>query len=221
MRIAPLLRLSWLGFVVAPGCVYDSSERCSPHQVEINNDRCTCEAGYVPGDAGCVPCAENEEERSGACVCSEGYARASDDAACEPIPGGLGVECETSESCGADYPVCHLTENNGGYCTTIGCGSSDDCEAGYMCQSDGDISYCRRPPLGYGKTCDSQADCADGEATFCEVLQSNVCIVPCTAETTDVCFQGEVCCDFSLFKAGTVCTPTAACMAPGIPLGGP
>jgi hypothetical protein len=216
------LCLAW-SYVAAAGCVYDSDKRCGPNQVEISNDRCECVAGFIPGERGCVPCGENEEERSGACVCKDGYARESDAAACEEVPGGLGDECDTGDNpCrSSDFPECHLTDDDVGYCTTIGCETSADCEGGYMCQKDGASSYCRRPPVGYGKSCDSQEDCADGDATFCEMLQSKVCIVPCSADNTAVCFEGEQCCDFSLFGAGTVCTPAASCMAPGIPLGGP
>ncbi len=208
--------------VAVPACVYDDDERCGPHQVEISNNRCECSPGYVPGVSGCVPCGEYEEERAGECVCVAGYARASEAAACEPLPDDLGSSCDAENPCASEaYPECHLTEDGSGYCTTTGCTSSDDCSGGYKCQKESDGSFCRRPALGYGKSCKTQADCADGEATFCETLQTNLCIVPCTAETTSVCFEGEVCCDFSLFNAGTVCTPAASCTAPGVNLGGP
>jgi hypothetical protein len=220
MRTVPLLWLSSLCFAVSSACVYDPDARCGPHQTEISNDRCTCEPGYVFGTTGCAPCPDNEEERSGQCVCSDGYARPAADAACEAVPDELGISCEPDgDDCPERYPVCHETPEKGAYCTTSGCSSSADCEAGYMCEEDAEGSYCRRPPLGYGKSCASQDDCAEGEATFCELLQTRQCIVACTAETTDVCFEGEVCCDFSLFNAGTVCTPAKDCVAPGTPLG--
>ncbi len=218
----PLRSLVLLYLVGIAACEYDASDRCGPHQVEITNDRCACVEGYVPGARGCVPCDDNEQERSGECVCVDGYARAAPAAACEALPGGLGTECDDAKPCRSqDFPECHVTETQGGYCTTTGCKTSTDCEGGYMCMKDGASSYCRRPPVGYGQKCKSQDDCAAGDATFCEMLQSHVCIVPCSANNTTVCFEGEQCCDFSQFNAGTVCTPAAACSAPGIPLGGP
>jgi hypothetical protein len=82
---------------------------------------------------------------------------------------------------------------------------------GYKCNVDG--GFCRRPPLGYGDSCQSNEDCADGEATFCEVIQQNVCLVPCSAGNTDVCFEGETCCNFVIFEP--ICVPAASCTANG------
>ncbi len=206
-------------FSLASACVYDPDDRCGEHQVIIDNDRCACEAGYVPGDTGCVACAEHEQEVGGACVCVAGYARATEAVACEVIPGGLGVACDTeSQACPAgDYETCHLVEGTVGYCTATGCETSEDCESGYMCQRSTEGNYCRRPPTGYGDPCESDGDCAAGEATFCETLQSNQCLVACSATNADVCFEGEVCCDFVFFSP--ICVPKDACTAPGSVLG--
>lgn len=216
-RISCLLGLSALGALLAPACVYDPDQRCGPHQVEIDNDRCACEAGYVPGESGCVPCAEHELAVNGSCNCVEGYARPAEGEACEPIPTSLGGDCDTDSAPCVDesYPLCHPTEGTSGYCTSS-CSDDADCQGGYACHADGADSYCRRPPLGYGKSCETSDDCADGEATYCEALRTHTCIVPCQAGRTDVCFEGEVCCDFAIFEP--VCVPAAACEANGTEL---
>jgi hypothetical protein len=99
-RLSALVCLGGLAGLVATACVYDPDDRCGPHQEPIDNDRCVCEAGYVPGDA-----------------------------------------------------------------------------------------------------------------TYCEVFQENICLVPCSAGNTDVCFVGEVCCNFVLFEP--ICVPADACAPNG------
>jgi hypothetical protein len=211
------MRLSWLIWLgallsVAPSaCVYDGDERCGPHQVLIEKDRCICEEDYVPGAAGCVPCGEHEYASNGACVCVDDYARPADGAACELIPAALGAACDMETApCAADgpYSLCHVVEGTSGYCTN-GCSADDDCDGGYKCHEDGADSFCRRPPVGYGDSCKSQDDCAGGEATYCETLQSELCLVPCAPGNTGVCFEGEVCCDFAVFEP--ICVPSDAC----------
>lgn len=213
-RLTALLGITGLASLWASACVYDPDERCGPRQVLIDNDRCVCEAGFVPGEGGCVTCGENEQESGGECLCVEGYARPAEGAACEEIPDQLGLACDAdSEPCAeGEYSLCHVTEGTSGYCTSA-CSSDDDCSGGYRCHEAGADSYCRRPPLGYLDDCKSDADCADGEATYCETLQENKCLVPCSAGNTDVCFEGEVCCNYVIFTP--ICVPQSACAPNG------
>jgi hypothetical protein len=212
-RLSGLVWLSALLSVAPSACVYDSSQRCGPHQVLLGSDRCACEAGYVPGTSGCVPCAENELESNGECVCGEGYARPAEGAACELIPEALGAACGGDGAlCASEYPLCHSTDDGQSYCTSS-CTSDDDCTGGYRCHEDGANSYCRRPPVGYGNKCKSDDDCADGEATYCDTIQSHLCLVRCSAGKTDVCFEGEGCCDFTLFNP--ICVPDGVCAMKG------
>lgn len=199
---------------LAPACLYDDSHRCGPHQHIISDDRCECDEGYASTAAGCQPCGENESSVGGECVCTDGYARATEGAACEPIPEELGAACDTeSAPCTSKtYSLCHVTDGTQGYCTSA-CSQDGDCAGGYRCHLDGADSYCRRPPLGHGDSCDNDGDCADGEATFCETLQSHLCLVPCSAGNTDACFEGEVCCDYAVFAP--ICVPGEACASNG------
>jgi hypothetical protein len=209
-RLHALVFASPLLSALLSACVYDGDQRCGPHQRLLSADRCECEAGYVPGAEGCEPCAENEEESAGACVCVAGFARPAEGALCEPIPSELGTACDTEDApCpGLDYPLCHVTEGTAGYCTSA-CAEDEACEGGYRCHEDGADSYCRRPPVGYGAACATDDDCAAGEATFCETIRTNQCLVPCSAGHTESCFEGEVCCDFAVFAP--ICVPAGAC----------
>ncbi len=121
--------LSFALFGIAPACVYDAGDRCGANQVLVEFDRCACIAGYVPGAGGCVACGANEEERSGACVCVDGYTRPAADAVCEPVPASLGAQCDTADKpCPkGDYADCHVTDGSAGYCTSTGCETSADC----------------------------------------------------------------------------------------------
>jgi len=211
VRLSGLVLLGALLSVVSSACVYDSSQRCGPHQTILDNDRCACEMGYVPGTSGCIPCGDDEREVNGVCVCVKGFARPADGAACEIIPATLGAACDTKSApcpAGSKYPLCHLTDGTSGYCTSA-CASSDGCDGGYKCHENGTDSFCRRPPLGYDDMCKTDDDCAGGEAIFCETIQQHVCLVPCSAGKTDVCFEGESCCDFVIFQP--ICVPTDAC----------
>lgn len=199
--------------IIASACLYDPDQRCGPHQVLISNNRCACEPGFIPGDHGCEPCAENERELNGACVCVDGFARPAEGVSCEEIPEQLGAACDNvSAPCEGSYPLCHAIDGSEGYCTNA-CQGDEDCSGGYKCHVDGGAGFCRRPPLGYGDSCETSEDCAGGEATFCEVIQQRVCLVPCSAGNTDGCFEGEVCCNFVLFEP--ICVPPAACSENG------
>lgn len=204
---------SLLGGALPAACVYDPDERCGPHQRYLEPDRCECIDGYVPAAEGCEPCGERERESNGACVCVEGYARGSEGAACEEIPGELGVACDAETPCPTGrYERCQPVDGDGGYCTSA-CSDDGDCDGGYRCQGSGADAFCRRPPTGFGQTCQTDADCADGEATYCDTIQSHLCLVRCAAGNTDVCFVGESCCDFTIFAP--ICTPSAACAQNG------
>jgi hypothetical protein len=194
-----------------PGCVYDPDKRCGPNQELIANDTCVCAAGSVLVSGVCQVCPEGEHERNGTCECQEGFARPSVGATCEPKPGGLGEECDpASAMCGsATFDVCHAVDDVLGYCTNA-CRSSDDCIGGFRCQDAGAHGYCRRPATGYGDACSTADDCTGNEASYCEMLQSHVCVVPCQQGGNE-CFEGESCCDLSVFGGSLICVPEGKC----------
>jgi len=213
LRLSALVLGSLLTCALPLACVYDPDDRCGPHQQPgPAADQCACEVGYVPGPEGCVACGEHERDSNGACVCVDGYARPADGSACEEIPAALGADCDSSTPCADPYPMCHESADAAGYCTRS-CKDDADCVGGYRCHQAGADSFCRRPRLGHGDACATDEDCADGEATFCETIQSKLCLVPCAAGHTDACFEGEVCCDFAVFSP--ICVPQDACTPKG------
>ncbi|HET9955356.1 MAG TPA: hypothetical protein VFQ61_12665 [Polyangiaceae bacterium] len=144
----------------------------------------------------------------GTCVCKTGYVLGA--AGCEPIPAGLGVDCSASGMCGAEpYSYCMETDR-GSYCTSKGCKTSADCAFGYAC--DVPSGVCLRPPVGLYMTCQSDKDCADTEATYCDVFFSHSCLVQGCTVSPNNCFEGSECCDLSTFGvAQPLCIPAGSC----------
>ena len=218
MHAPPSLRLrSGIAALVAiagVACVYDPDHRCGPDE-EFIDGYCVCPAGKVAMAGGaCVACGANETAKGGKCVCAAGYARATPDAACTPSVG-LGDDCDTAaKACAtAAYPVCHATRGTAGYCTKGGCTTDAECPTSYACRQENGASHCARPPIGEGKTCNGDADCAGTEATFCESSQLKQCLVEgCDPGAAASCSSGHRCCDLTkLGLAKTLCLPTTVC----------
>lgn len=207
-----LARLASVLALLAPGCVLDTENPCGNGQVpwEGNEERCVCAEGYGYTPQGCVRCGEHElPAPGGGCMCEPQYARGPS-GVCEPVPEGIGTPCTTDAECTPGFPHCQPSAA-GGYCTKTGCASSAEC-AGYACNTSGAPSFCQRPPFGAGQSCESDADCADTEAVFCDVFVSRTCLVPgCTVAPADSCFEGFECCDLSGFGLPTLCLPEGQC----------
>ena len=210
-----MLGVAWLALLapVAPGCLYDADKPCGENQ-EMSSDgaRCVCVAGTVYTPTGCVTCGAHEVPSASGCVCEDGYSKPTSDAACMETPAGLGAACDPAAStCTAPYDHCEAA-SDGGYCTTTGCTTSDECEGGYACNA---ASTCQRPPVGLGKACESDADCAGTEATYCDLFVAHSCQVQgCTLDPNN-CFAGFECCDLSAFGvAQPLCIPEGACVKP-------
>jgi hypothetical protein len=204
---------SLAGALSLGACTFDPDDRCGEHQVIYgDNLRCVCEEGYAWTEGGCVACGEHEVAGPAGCLCEDGYARPTPDAPCEMQAAALGAPCDEANAC-AD-PVYSYCEPDAGYCTESGCESSADCEGGYACDTESEPTVCRRPPLGVGKSCSSDADCAGTEATFCDLVVSRTCLVQgCTVEPND-CFEGYICCDLTPFVPAPICIPGASCSPP-------
>lgn len=204
---------------VAAGCVYDGSDRCSANQV-FTDGTCVCASGFGfdAGAGACVVCGEHEEVVSGVCTCTSGWVRDAASKQCVPDFPGLGDACAATTACTyAEFPACHVPASGKGYCTTEACASDDDCRGGYRCDLTGATSYCRRPTIGEGTTCTSDADCASFEAVWCAIgVTPRACAQrDCTLDSTADCFVGEICCDMAAYAAfgvpATLCTPPTAC----------
>ncbi|MBN2194025.1 MAG: hypothetical protein JW751_14515 [Polyangiaceae bacterium] len=202
------------GALVTPSaCVFDPDDRCGPHQVPYgDNQRCVCEDGYAWAEGGCVACEDHEVASADGCVCEEGYSRLTEGGPCELPPPGLGAECDEDNPCGEPYPQCEPVDGATGYCTSVGCETSDDCEAGYACDDTVDPTVCRRPPTGLGQPCESDEDCAGTEATYCDLFVTMGCLVQGCTLDPDNCFVGYECCDLSGFG---IAEPLCVALAEG------
>lgn len=195
-------------------CLYDPDDVCSPNQ-ELKNGLCDCVEGAVPAADrdGCTLCGPDEVPAAGVCACRPGMTR-TPEGDCAPRPAGLGEPCDaTSQPCTeADYDYCRPTEGTSGYCTSQGCATSDDCATDYACVEEGSVRFCKRPPTGVGLPCQSSADCAGYDASYCETFQSHMCLVSDCTVTPNNCHEGWECCDLTSLGLGELlCVPEGFC----------
>jgi len=218
--------LAFFGFGGASSCLYDASNRCDPGQTyDSAAGLCVCAGNSVTGEHGCVACGLHQHRPSASdagelapdtCVCDEGYQQMNAGGECVIVPEGLGDSCTSDDDCAAKgaFTTCELSAA-GNYCTNTGCASNDDCVGGYACDTASARAFCRRPPVGEGMACKSDADCAGTEATYCVTIQANACAVRCTVGDNSACSGSEICCDLPAKSAGLIksalCTPPASC----------
>ncbi len=183
--LACLFQIVWL-----EGCLYDKNNRCGPNLV-LSADRlsCRCPDATLPGPDGTCPSLT------------------------------IGAPCETSSECPGDLAHCKLPE---GYCTKLGCAESEECGSGFACvpgalgeggasnPSSSEVTFCQRPPRGLGQTCESAADCAGTEATWCDIFMT-CSVIGCDLAADD-CFPGYECCDVSSFGVPEpLCVQAGSC----------
>jgi hypothetical protein len=194
---------------------------CGQNETANATGACGCKPGFgrIDPNTACAACGENEiTGATGACECTVGYGRTSPQEACAPLSPALGKSCDTqSEPCtDTQFNYCHAASGTQGYCTTQGCTTSDDCVGGYTCEVSASPTYCGQPattPVGLGKPCKSDADCAGTEATYCDLFVTMGCLVQGCTMAPDNCPSGYECCDLSAFSV-----PKPLCVS--IALGG-
>lgn len=201
--------MTWFLTTLLAGCIIDMDDRCGAN-MEPTEWGCDCVDDAIYTEAGtCELCGEHEVASGNSCECAEGWFRPAEGEACIEA-GGLGASCDPDgEPCeDPTYEVCRASNYDGGYCTNT-CTTDADCVGGYAC----DEGTCERPPVGQGQACESQDDCADLEATYCETYFLKQCLVPdCTTEP-DSCFAGWECCDLSDYGMDrTLCVEAGACL---------
>ncbi|HEY3498591.1 MAG TPA: hypothetical protein VGK73_28065 [Polyangiaceae bacterium] len=215
-------RLRWFGVVclivagrALPGCLYDPDDRCDDGMVFSEElQLCICPVGSAFTPDGCVACGEHELPGATGCECEPGFTRPATGGACQEapeIPAGLGEPCDpAAPACTSPFDHCEPAPA-GGYCTSTGCASNDDCQGGYVCNTVS--SACQKPPVGLGQACTTDADCAGNEATYCDAFVSHACQVQGCNPDADNCFAGFECCDLSAFAVPQpLCIPQGACM---------
>ena len=213
--VPPALLGCLVAGIALAGCLYDASEVCGPHQLVSPAGACECEEGavLVAEQPGCTPCGEHESPSVDACVCDEGYGRSADGGPCEKLPEGLGATCDSAGAPCAygAFSHCQAVEETAGYCTQAGCATSADCPSGYGCELGAQPTFCKRPPTGLQTPCDSSADCADFEASYCETYFSHLCLVADCTSSPDSCPEGWECCDLTAAIGTTICVLPGTC----------
>jgi hypothetical protein len=201
-RLACAALLGGLAMLALASCVYDSNNRCGPHQVLRFSDveSCVCDEHSVGTANGCVPCATNEIVGPTGCECAPGYGKAGSG---EPCTLGVTADAGAPNDQGdPDTPVD----------SAEACTSNSDCTGGDACDLKVSPSVCRKPPLGLGKACSTSSDCAGTEATFCDAVVTKACTVEGCSLAPDNCFPGYVCCDLSKFGIPTKLCAVGQCL---------
>jgi hypothetical protein len=199
-----LLSIALFGAI---GCLYDPDRACGANML-FNPERqiCVCNDTAIPVAGGCQPCAADEVVVGGACACPDGQTKNQDNV-CATV-AGLGDPCAAETGCNdATYSVCapSTAGSSAGTCTK-GCASDADCDGAYTCATWEAAPYCRKF-AGAGASCSAQADCAGGDAEFCETYMSHTCFVAnCTLGVND-CPRDTQCCDFSPYGLPNLCSP--------------
>lgn len=197
------VRTAWaapltLVFVCILGaCKYDSDEPCGPGQV-VKNGLCACAEGRMLIGRTCVESVTVVGGSSG---------DASDGGA-----SGAGGPCSTNADCTQPmYPACVTRNASSGYCSRTGCAA--DCPQGFFCATDAAPSYCKRTPTGQNVACQTQADCAGNDATYCALnpaTNKSSCVVrDCMAGGCSP--SNATCLDLSIYMPDgpKICVPAS------------
>ena len=201
---------------LSSSCLVDADHRCGTHQV-LQGDLCACETGYGLTGNQCLACGANEVGSLTGCDCAAGFTRGDAGQPCSA--SGLGQACAQDTDCtDPSFSYCASAAQNG-YCTRPDCTSSVDCTNDYSCNQRGARSFCQRPPTGFGTTCQSNADCAGFEASYCESLSSHSCLQNDCKSDPSVCPGDWGCCDIALLGQ-SLCLPAGELDGGQCPAGG-
>lgn len=220
-RVAWAERLGFAWLLLAtpllPACLVDPDQRCGTHQI-LQGAACACEAGYGLSGTQCVACAANEVGSLEGCECAAGYGRTDPALPCTPT-AALGLACSADADCTDPLFGYCAAPDQGGYCTHADCASSADCSNDYSCNQRGTRSFCQRPPTGYGDACESSADCAGFEASYCESLSAHACLLSGCKSNPSICPGDWACCDIPLL-GNSLCLPHSELSGGNCPGGG-
>lgn len=66
-------------------------------------------------------------------------------------------------------------------------------------------------PEGLGDPCTGPDDCAGTDATYCDTIVTQTCLVENCNVDNDDCYTGYQCCDLTMFQLPTLCVPEGTC----------
>lgn len=198
-------------------CIIDDGDgACGKNQRRVTGNSsyyCECETGFILQGSTCVACGVNETSQDGRCVCQAGFARASAEEQC--AMSSFGAACTTNAQCSGSSPTCLKGSGGSGFCTNA-CASSSDCQLGYLCDAYDGQKVCSKAPAGYSDACTASSECTK-EATYCEAIQSKVCLVTCGKSAP--CPGDWSCCEISLLGVA-ICVEPKGLMSGMCPGGG-
>lgn len=214
-RVGSFRLVTWLGFLATLGisaCLVDPDAPCGEGFVERADGSCVCADEKIAQGGKCVACGKDERAESGACVCKLGFERSSSGVCRESMP-------DAGTSGGADAGVrCDAATCASSPAAVANCESSAECADDELCDVH-ETAQCVSKPDGLGQSCSSDEDCADTEATYCEIFSSSTCQIEGCSERGGVCPGDMACCDFAVL-ARSLCIPASrlesgSCPAPG------
>lgn len=217
-------------------CVFNADHRCSANQeyqvqgmaevcvcdarsywtakgcIPCNGDHevpgvsgCLCAAGYgrSPATGICTACAADEIAGPNGCECKAGYGHATAAAVCTEIVSGQGALCNAQKPC-ADpvYSYCDVKAGTG------------TCAAPPTDAGSGGATAPKTTTSNIGTTCTSDADCAGGDATYCDTFQNNnKCLIKDCNLAQDNCPTGYACCNLPALAPifPVLCVAQGAC----------
>jgi hypothetical protein len=165
---------------------------------------------------GCIvdedkPCGANEVRLNDngfiGCICAPDSVPTADGTGCSP--------CGSHEEAKGGACVCVAGYQRKSASTAC----EPKSEAGDDSDAGGDTPA-KTGPTGENAPCSGPADCANYDATYCQMLQApNVCLVQGCETGEHSCAGGRVCCSFKDFallaSTGGLCVPMESCIAPG------
>jgi hypothetical protein len=123
---------------------------------------------------------------------------------------GLSTGClvDASKPCGLEYVL-----DDSGVCLLPADAALDPPDVASADVSIGDAGVIDASmPTGLGATCQSSADCAAYQATYCETFQSHTCLIQDCAANPSICPAGWGCCtSVTRYGLPTLCIPDGEC----------
>jgi hypothetical protein len=127
--------------------------------------------------------------------------------------GPLGCLFDDDHPCGSRYVLgergaCFLPDNDAGDDPA----RVETLDASSSSTTSGASTDSGRAPTGLGASCESSADCAGYDATYCETFQSHTCFIQNCTSDPGICPAGWSCCEtVTRYGLPTLCLPDGNC----------
>lgn len=179
-------------------CSFDSDERCGPGQEYSEEfDLCLCASGYATSEDGCEKCGRNEEPGPVGCQCKAGYEL--DDDECKKLEDAADPADDAADADAAADDDALPAEAG-----TTDAGPGPDASAETVPDVPDEID-------GLGMACTMPEDCEGTDASYCDTLVTQGCLVSGCELAGDDCPPGYGCQDLSMLGATEPVCAAAVC----------